>query len=72
VCRVGRLTTAEEVKFGLGSRGLEASVPRETGLRDEAVGEPECLVVLHSGKRGRGRVVGDGQRVVAVGRRWEH
>ena len=60
------------MKLSSASRGLEVSVARETGLRDEAVGEPECLVVLHSGKRGRGRVVGDGQRVVAVGRRWEH
>jgi hypothetical protein len=46
------------VKVGSASRELKASVPRETGLEDEAVGEPECLVVLHSGKRGRGRTRG--------------
>jgi hypothetical protein len=53
------------VKVGSASRELKASVPRETGLEDEALREPECLAVLHSGKRGRGRFVGDA-RVVAV------
>ena len=36
----------------------KTSVPRDTGLKTEAVREPECLVVLHSGKKGRGFVGG--------------
>ena len=62
------------MKMRRASRGMEASVPRETGLKtiagsDEAVRKPWC-VVLHSGRERRGRLVG-GQRVVAVvGRRW--
>jgi len=43
---------------------MEASVPRETGLKtiagsDEAVREPECVLLLHSGREKRGRLMGD-------------